>query len=493
MRIKHLAIAAAVVAFAAHPMGAADTWTEVTSPNFRVISNNGERSARDVAWQFEEVRAAIAQGWPWAQAPLDRPLLIIGMKDEGTMKAFAPGYFEKGQSVRYASITSSDWDRHYIGLRADLLVDGGEGVNPYQHAYWSYCSTMLSSSFHSRLPMWFTRGLAEVLSNTNVTDKEVQIGRAIPSNIQEFKSGGRYPLEQLLTMTRQSPEMQREVELRRFDAESWALMHYMLFGDAGASGRDSKINTLAAALSSGVSSVDAVTRVYGPLADLDSAYRGYLDHGLFRFVSMKMDIKISPKDFSAKPADPARVAAVRAGYLGSTNRPVEARAAIDQARQLAPESPESYEVEGLMLEHARDMAGAEKAYAKAVELQSANFLPYVRLAGMQRDPGPEAAAKRRALFEKAIAINDNYPQAQQGLSSALVQLGQFDAALVPARRAVELNPGDVYGHLTLGNVLARLGKKDDAVKEAEAATNLAHSAQERQSVQSLLLMIDRIK
>jgi hypothetical protein len=459
MNIKSLAAACVAVftLFAARPTGAADNWIEVTSPNFRVISNNGERSAREVAWQFEEVRAAIAQGWPWAQAPLDRPLLIIGLKDENTMKAFAPGYYEKGQTVRYSSITTSDWDRHYIGLRADLLVDGGEGVNPYQNAYWTYCNLMLSSSFHSKLPMWFTRGLAEVLSNTNVTDKEVQVGRAMPSNIQEFKSGGRFALEQLLTMTRQSPEMQRSVDLNRFDAESWALLHYMLFGEASAQGRESKINALASALASGVPSVDAVTRVYGPLQDLDTAYRGYVDRGLFRFVTMKMDIKISPKDFSAAPALPARVAEVRAGYLNASNRPVEARAAIDQARQLAPDSPGSYEAEGLMLERVtKDLAGAEKAYAKAIELKSENFLPYVRLAYMQRAPGPDTAEKRRALFEKAVALNPNYPQAQQGLSSALVQLGQLKAALGPAQRAVELNPGDANARTALQQLLAMI-------------------------------------
>lgn len=491
-RLRAVTVAAVLVFFAARPMSAADNWVEVTSPNFRVISNNGERSARDVAWQFEEVRAAIAQAWPWARAPLDRPLVIIGVKDEGTMKTFAPGYFEKGQSVRYASISMADWDRHYIALRADLTVDGPEGENPYQHAYWTYCDLMLTTSFHSKLPMWFTRGLSEVLSNTNVTEKEVQIGRAMPSDIQEFKRGARYPLEQLLTMTRQAPEMQQSVGLARFDAESWALVDFLLFGDADPVARQDKINALAAALSSGTPSIDAVTKIYGPLANLDGAYRGYIDHGVYRFMTLKTDIKISPKDFSAAPASPGRVAEVKAGYLVASKRP-EARAAIDQARQLAPSSPVSYEVEGLMLEHAGDLPGADKAYQAAIDRQSANFLPYARLAARLRDPGPDGAAKRRALLEKSVALNDSYPQTQQGLGAALMQLGQLDAALVPARRSVELNPADVYGHVTLGNIFARLGKKDEAVKEAEAATSLARSAQERQSVQSLLLAIERIK
>jgi Flp pilus assembly protein TadD len=210
-------------------------------------------------------------------------------------------------------------------------------------------------------------------------------------------------------------------------------------------------------------------------------------------MTMKMNIQISPKDFAAAPASPARVAEARAGYLAASNRPVEARATIDQARQLGPDRPGSYEVEGLLFEHAQDMAGAEKAYSKAIELRSENFLPYVRLAYMQRAPGQDTAAKRRELFAKAVALNPDYPQAQQGLSSALVQLGEIEAALGPARRAVSLNPSDVFGRTTLAGVLGRAGKKDEALNEMRIAQSLARTDQEKQSVQQTLAMLDRIK
>jgi len=68
-----LSLAAIALTVAPAHLCAADNWVEVTSPNFRVVSNNGERSARQVAWQFEQIRAGITRGWPWAQAPLDRP------------------------------------------------------------------------------------------------------------------------------------------------------------------------------------------------------------------------------------------------------------------------------------------------------------------------------------------------------------------------------------------------------------------------------------
>ena len=57
--------------------GADDPWIEVKSPNFIVVSNAGDGRARNIAWQFEQIRAAIQIGWPWARVQLDRP--VIGL------------------------------------------------------------------------------------------------------------------------------------------------------------------------------------------------------------------------------------------------------------------------------------------------------------------------------------------------------------------------------------------------------------------------------
>ena len=473
---------------------AADNWVEVSSPNFRVVSNNGERSARQVAWQFEQIRAGIGRGWPWAQAPLDRPMLIVGVKDENTMKLFAPAYFEPGRSIKYSSISASGWDRHYILMRADLLVDGGEGINPYQTAYWTYCDLMLSSAFRYRLPIWFTRGMAAVLSNTNVTDKEVQIGRAMPYYVNELQSGGRFSLEQLFAMTRESPEFQREVERQRFDAQAWSVMHFILLGDPNAEVRQTRINALAAALMSGTPSAEAVEKVYGPLANLDTAYRTYVQRGLFRYASMKAEVNIVQKAFALRPIDPATISTIRAGYHVASSRPVEARAAIAAARQTAPDQAASYDIEGLLLERETKLDEARAAYEKAVELKSENFLTYARLANMlQRGQGPETQATRRTLLERSVALNGEFAQSQQALANVLLQMNLFNEAAVPARRAVDLDPAMVFGRTTLATALARAGKKDEALAEAKVAMSLARNDAERRSVQSVIDMIERIR
>jgi tetratricopeptide (TPR) repeat protein len=209
---------------------------------------------------------------------------------------------------------------------------------------------------------------------------------------------------------------------------------------------------------------------------------------------MKTEVNIATKDFTVQPVDPAVVAAIRAGYHVASNRPVEARAAIELARKTAPDLAASYEAEALLLDRETKADEARAAYEKAVELKSTNFMTYVRLANiLQRTPGPETQATRRALLERSIALNNDFAQSQQALGSVLVQMGLFNEALTPAKRAVELDPGQVFGHTTLAAVLARTGKKDEALAEARLAMTLARTDAERRSVQNTIDMIERIK
>ena len=56
---------------------AADDWIEVKSAHFTIVSNAGERTARRLVWQFEQVRSATSAIFSWAKTDLNRPLHII--------------------------------------------------------------------------------------------------------------------------------------------------------------------------------------------------------------------------------------------------------------------------------------------------------------------------------------------------------------------------------------------------------------------------------
>ncbi len=79
----------------------AETWIEAKTANFTVISNAGEGTGRKTIGEFEQVRAAYGKIWPWAHLTQGRPTVVLALKNEGTLRRWAPGYFEaKGGSAR---------------------------------------------------------------------------------------------------------------------------------------------------------------------------------------------------------------------------------------------------------------------------------------------------------------------------------------------------------------------------------------------------------
>ena len=131
---------------------AADSWIEVKSDHFLVISNASDGTARNVAWQFEQIRSVVGATFPWAKLDLARPLTVIALKDENSMRAMAPGYWEEKGGLRPASVWVSGSDRTYIALRADVREEDRVMINPYATSYLSVPLADLPAKLRARAP-----------------------------------------------------------------------------------------------------------------------------------------------------------------------------------------------------------------------------------------------------------------------------------------------------------------------------------------------------
>src|ERR1700752_2998758 len=136
--VRRSALVAVAIFCLSWPAIAADQWIEVKSAHFTIVSNAGERTTRRLVWQFEQVRSATAALFSWAKADLHRPLTIILVKDENSMRALAPEYWENRRTVRPASVWVGRADATYIVLRSDAEVETRGTINPYMTAYWAY-------------------------------------------------------------------------------------------------------------------------------------------------------------------------------------------------------------------------------------------------------------------------------------------------------------------------------------------------------------------
>src|SRR5213075_2513256 len=257
----------------------------------------------------------------------------------------APGYWERKGGLHPTSVWLSGADRSYIAIRTDAQNDEDRLINPNTSTYFSYVNLILISSFGRELPLWFSRGLAGVLSNTIVSGNEILLGPPIPWHLKTLQSGGRLHLRDLIGVTRSSKEYTQESGLQRFDAQAWALMHFLMFGHNAE--RRVGVNKIAGLLNTGMDPTAAFVEALGKVEDLEGDFASYIDRTLYTFQRVVVDRQIKREQFTSRPIPPAESAAGRATFHASMGRPVEARALIDEARKADPNSGNSYVAEAL--------------------------------------------------------------------------------------------------------------------------------------------------
>jgi len=467
------------------PALAADRWIEVRSEHFTVVSNASEGTTRRLVWQLEQVRSVTAALFSWAQSDLNKPLSVIALRDESSMRAFAPQYWEDRGSIRPASVWVTAPDAHYLAIRTDVEVGGRRSVNPYLTAYHSYVDLVLSQSLDRDLPVWVRQGFAGVLSNTMVLDDQVLFGMPIPFYVQTLRQRPLLPLSELLTITRWSPEVTESARREVFDAEAWAFMHYLIFGDESA--HVAQLDAYAQLVSSGKDAAAAFVATLGPIEPLESGFRRYYQRDVFSYRQIGLDLSVERERFPARPLAPAESATMRAMFLVAMRRPEEARAAIAEARKADRNAAGSYVAEGLLADQDGKPEEAKAAYGKASALGATCAYAYYRLASLTWEPAAseETYAELEQQLTKAVALNTRYAAAYAWLGEIRSRLGN-DSSIGLIRRAIVLEPTEASHRLRAANVNMREGKPDEARADAQAALALAETDAERRDAQRIL-------
>jgi hypothetical protein len=452
-------------------------WVEVRSPNFTVVSNADEKTARRIAFEYEQIAVLIPNLWPWARMRTGRPFLVLAVRDEDGMKDLAPFYWERKGGIHPGSVYEAVTDRNYVALRTDLTLSP---------VYRSYVSVVLTRTFRRDLPPWFRVGLAELFSNSEIHEKELRLGAVIPSHLRRLRQGVTIDLSKLLAVERTSPSYLEEDKRALFDAESWAFAHYLVFGEKGT--LLPKVNRYAGLLLENKSPDSAVTAAFGNLGELEKGLRAYLSSLAFAY--QPFDVGSGPKEAElvARPLSLAESSAIRAAFHVASGRPAEARARLAEARQAGAASAIVYEVEGLLADRESRNEDARIAYTKAVELGGASYYALYRYAQELR--GPRADAERLAriatTLERVIALSPDYASAHSYQAEILRAQGHPDQAEGAARRAVALEPGVSHHRLALARALWDLSRQAEARQEAEKGMAVAASAADRRAAQGLL-------
>jgi TolB-like protein len=162
------------------------------------------------------------------------------------------------------------------------------------------------------------------------------------------------------------------------------------------------------------------------------------------------------------------------------------RDVIEQARRKPPDSLDAYE---LVLQGREQrnrsrwdgMLAAEALFERAVALDPGFALAHAEIAYIQYvhvtwrvDPGQRDTLLRKgfASARRALALEASLPLGNRVLGNLHLRAREHTEAIIWARRAVELNPGEAESYAWLANVLSYVGQSAEALEQLANATRL---------------------
>jgi TPR repeat protein len=350
-------------AAASVPVQKDGTWIEVKSPAFVVFTDAGAGAARRAIARFEKIRAALATAMPTARLSGERELRIVAARNESSLRSLVPQWWESRNGIHPATVHVYRGDHVFLLLRADIAEDDDES---YHVAYWGYAAYLIELNL-PRLPLWAARGFADFYARTTVQKSRVIIGRAAVSHIHTLRQRGLIPASALFAVDRHSPDYLDEQRLERFDAESWALVHYLMLGDKAAHRR--QLAAFLTMLGKDVDAGKAAREAFGDPATLDQALSSYILDKAFYSEAVPGSVDSQVETTPERPLTSAEALTMRAAVHMTSSRFADAHACLDEALKLDPKLAWAHEIQASLAWAEDDPVLARKAVAEALRLE----------------------------------------------------------------------------------------------------------------------------
>ena len=144
---------------------------------------------------------------------------------------------------------------------------------------------------------------------------------------------------------------------------------------------------------------------------------------------------------------------------------------IDRALELAPDLGEAWVARGAQLERARELAKAEQAYKRGLELAPGYATAYQWLGEFYQDNLGEMD-KALPLLERATILDPLSPIIQKEYATGLAAVQRLDEAERILDRMLQANPGFAAGHEKMGLVRIQRGDLAGGLRAFDTAIRL---------------------
>ena len=468
-----VAAAVLIVGGAGAPARAAERpWVEARSPHFQVLCDDGERTARNVALRFEQIRAAFASLGPGLRLAPAQPFTVIAARDEKSLSQILPGYFEKRGGVRPAGLFLSAPQRVFVVVREDV-DDESEGEHSV--LFHEYVHLLVSLNFLP-LPLWLNEGIAEFYAHTKVQSARVLVGRPAPWHLALLRDAKLVPFDEFFAADHDSRYYNEADRASIFYAQSWAMTHWLILGDKGAN--RPRLQKLIARLEQGASPAEA-GRELGTANELRRAMDAYVSqHGYYVRPLPPVDVETST--FVTRPVPPGEIAGWRALVHVALDRKDDARRSVEEALRLAPDSPLGHEASATLLLREARLPEARRSAEEAIRLDPRSMPALMTAGQLALLPGGGGPSEAARFYEAAVQASPEHALGLVALADAKARAGAPVAETLPlARRAAALWPASLTVRLALAEQLLRSGDAAAAQAEAERALVLASTDAEK--------------
>jgi hypothetical protein len=264
---------------------AKDTWRKLTSANFTVVGNVGDIDLQRMVGRLEQFREAVHVMWPLVELNHALPTTVYAFKNDLSYTPFKPLY--KGKPLAVAGYFTRLEDRNVITLNVDAYADATSVVF---HEYFHY----LTANNLRHAPVWLNEALADVYSTFEATagGTHVLVGKPKADRILYLRDsmGNQLflPLKTLIHVNEASPEYNDENKVYLFYAQSYALVHYLMFG--GKKERSAAFVKFVGKLGDRDPTDADYDELFQPsLAAVDDELQGYIRRQAYSYVDMSWD------------------------------------------------------------------------------------------------------------------------------------------------------------------------------------------------------------
>ena len=440
------------------PTAAWAKWTRISSQHFVFVGDASEREIRDIALRLEQFREVVGRVLSDAVNSTPVRTVVVVFQNDKSFTPFKPEF--QGRPVAVAGYFVGMEDANYIAVNAEQDSEA-YGVIFHEYAHF------LTSNAVGATPVWVSEGLAGLYETFEAVSggKTAFIGKPSRQNLQLLQtSGPLMPVATLIAVQHDSPLYKEGDRRGLFYAESWALVHYLTFGNTARAGQ---LKAYLSSIGHGVPAADAFRTAFGAdTSALDRELQRYLR--AFSFTALRFDFDDKTSNAGTTPGEVLQDQDA-AGYLGDLiarlNRTDAAREYLRKTIEANPDAARAMASLGLLELRASNDAVAfpllEQAAALAqgdAAIQSAYGRVLTRRADLGRADEEALYAKARTVLARALELEPDNASTMVTLAEAQMGSGLDPGLAVKLMRAaVNAAPGREEYRLMLAQALAVAG------------------------------------